>query len=66
MELGDFEWIKVMSSEQSSYLNKQTTICDFIVVDDNLFYLLSYLGEDQETANLYSSNFLIIYIFKTR
>ncbi len=51
MELGDFEWIKVMSSEQSSYLNKQTTICDFVVVDDSLFYLLSYLGEDQETAN---------------
>lgn len=49
---GDSEWIRVMNPEQSSYLNADYTLSDLTVVDKNTFYLLSYFGDDAESAEI--------------
>lgn len=48
----DKEWTMVMDSQQSSFLNQEYSLTDITVIDENTFYLLFLIGDDDESASI--------------
>lgn len=47
-----YVWERLMKPEDSAYLNEGYTLTDLTVINDNQFYLMFLIGDDDETATV--------------